>query len=404
MNSRLGHGDTKVQDVVALLDRFVSCDSSNPGVGEAEMAGVVAEDARSRGFDVRVVEGAPGRPNLLIDVVAGPGPALALNGHLDTKAVGDARPFWNTDPWDLTIDGDRAYGVGTSDMKAGIAAMLIATERWARMAERGRVQLVFTADEEAGGEHGAALLSARGEIDADAMILGEPAGVNRSWDALYTISRGVTCFEVVVHGEQGHSGLSGLYRPSATVAAARGIEALADFRPSHPDVGGIRMSPAVNAAVSMEGGVYYGVHPGLASFRTDIRTVPGMEREHLTDELKELLDAALPNGITYELNFEEGVRGWCPPAGIDAGHPLVDSAQRAAREVLGHELPLAAYPGATDASHFALAGGVPCITAFGPGLLSVAHGANEHVPVDDLGRAVDLFEATIREYCTSPAS
>jgi len=395
--------DQTTEDVIALLDRFVSCDSSNPGVGEAEMAGLVVDDARSRGFDVRVVEGTPGRPNVLVDVVAGPGPALALNGHLDTKAIGDALPLWTNDPWELTIDGDRAYGVGTSDMKGAIAAMLIATERWARNAERGRVQLVFSADEETGGEHGAALLSARREIDADAMILGEPAGVSGSWDALYTISRGVTCFEVVLHGKQGHSGLSGLLGPSATVAAARCIGALADFRPDHPAADGIRVSPTVNAAVSMDGGVFYGVHPGLASFRTDIRLVPGMERDHLTGELKELLDATVPEGIAYELDFEEGARGWCPPAGIDTGHPLVESARLAAREVLGRDLLPAAYPGGTDASHFALAGGTPCIAAFGPGLLSVAHGADEYVPVDDLARAVDLFETTIRNYCERSA-
>src|SRR5690606_20235933 len=148
---------------------------------------------------------------------------------------------------ELMTDGDLAYGLGSSDMKGAVAAMLRAAESWARDADRGRLSLVLTADEEAGSEHGAKALAANGLVDADAIVIGEPSGVRDPWEALYVISRGICCFEVVVEGQQGHSGLSERLVPSATVAAAKAITALASFHPTVSRPPAIRCSPTVNA-------------------------------------------------------------------------------------------------------------------------------------------------------------
>lgn len=385
-------------DTLALLDRLVAIDSQNPGPGEAEIAAFVAATARERGFETRVVEGAPGRPNVIVDVDAGGERSLALCAHLDTKPIGDAAGLWETDPLALELVGERAYGLGTSDMKAAAAAMLSAASRWSARAGSGRLQLVFCADEEAGSTHGAALLAAERAVTAEAMLVGEPAGIERSWEALYLVSRGMVCFEITVHATQGHSALSERLGPSATVAAARLIEAVDAFEPSFPPQPGIEARPTVNAAVRIEGGVFYGVHPGEASFAGEVRLVPGMDRESFDRELRACLDAALPAGASYELDYPAGTLGWTDAAQIAADHPLVASAQRAATAVLGAALPLAAYPGDTDASRFSHGAGIPAIASLGPGLLSVAHGANEYVPVADLEPATELYRTLVEDY------
>jgi acetylornithine deacetylase/succinyl-diaminopimelate desuccinylase-like protein len=386
-------------DTLALLAQLVALDSQNPGAGEREVAAFVAEAARERGFAVRMVEGAPGRTNVIAEADAGGPRSLALCAHLDTKPIGDAAPLWDTDPLRLEIVGERAFGLGTSDMKAAAAALLSATTRWSRgTAPAGRVQLVFCADEEAGSMLGAGLLAARGEVEAEAMIVAEPSGIERSWEALYTVSRGMTCFTVTIRGTQGHSALAEQLGTSATVAAARMIAALEDFEPTFPSTPGVDARPTVSPAVRIEGGVFYGVHPGEARFDGEVRLVPGMKRPRFDRELRACLDAALAEGVSYELSYADGTLGWTDASQIDPAHPLVASAGRAAASVLGEELPLAAYPGDTDASRFSHGAGIPAIASLGPGLLSVAHGANEYVPLADLEPATEIYRLAIDDY------
>ena len=383
--------------VLELAAELVAIDSQNPGVGEARIAAFVADHARERGLAAEVVETAPGRCNVLVTADAGVGKHLALSGHLDTKPIGDLSA-WHTPPLDLVVDGDLAYGLGSSDMKGALAAMLLAIESWARTARRGRLSLILTADEEAGSDHGSIALSRQGLVDADAIVIGEPSGVSNPWEAMYLISRGICCFEVVVRGKQGHSGLSDRLPTSATVAAAKAAIAIADFTPSVPRPPSIRCTPTVNAAVRMSGGVFYGVHPGEAVVASDIRLVPGMDRETLHRELCDLLAAALPTDVNWEIRYADGSLGWMEAVEIDPRHSVVTAAQRACTDVLGRELPLGAYPGGTDATHFTNIGGTPSVAALGPGWLSVAHGPDEHVGVSQLSQAERLYERLAHIY------
>jgi len=386
-------------DVLDLTAELVAIDSQNPGVGEAQIAGRVRAIAGELGLPARTVELRAGRPNVLLELDAGPGPALALCGHLDTKPIGDARSAWETDPFALTVDGDVAYGLGSSDMKGPVAALLLAAARWAAARDaRGRLVLVLTADEEAGSVWGAEALAAAGTVQADAMVIAEPSGLREPWEALFVGSRGICCFEVEIQGRQGHSGLSELLPPSATVAAAEAIRALAALRPAHPSVPGYRAEPTVNAAVQLAGGVFYGVHPGTATIGCEVRTVDGMERDALEAELRSALADAIPDGLAWELRFRDDSLGWMPPSRALPDHPVVEAAQQACAAVLGRRLPLAAYPGGTDATAFSRVAGLPCIASLGPGFITCAHGPNEYVPVAGLREAVDLYATLARTF------
>jgi succinyl-diaminopimelate desuccinylase len=79
----------------------------------------------------------------------------------------------------------------------------------------------------------------------------------------------------------------------------------------------------------------------------------------------------------------------------------VGVSRRACKEALGRELPLAAYPGGTDATWFGNVAGIPTIPSLGPGLLTVAHGANEHIRVEELSEAIHLYERLIAAYFES---
>lgn len=383
--------------VVDLATELVAIDSQNPGPGEGAIAAFIADRAREAGLETQVIETAPGRSNVLITADAGPGRHLGLSGHLDTKPIGDLSA-WHTDPLQMIIEDDRAYGLGTSDMKGAVAAMLLATRSWAQTATRGRLSLILTADEEAGCEYGSIALATNRAVEPDAIIIGEPSGIRAPWESTYLISRGICCFEVIIRGQQGHSGLSENLPTNANIAAAQAAKAIAHFTPTVPAENPVPCQPTVNAAVTMSGGVFYGIHPGEAVVASDIRLVPGMSQATLDRELRNLLQANLPSDIQWEIRYAPGSLGWMEAAQIDPEHPLVATAQTACVDILGTELPLAAYAGGTDATHFINIAGIPTIASLGPGWLSVAHGPNECVDVSHLQQAQQLYERAAHIY------
>ena len=115
------------------------------------------------------------RPNVAaIWPGAGGGRSLLLSGHMDTVPRGSAK--WNYDPFGATIEGNRLYGLGSNDMKGGIAAMLVAVEalREAGVRLRGDVLVETIVDEEFGGVNGTLAARLRGH-NADAAIITEPS-------------------------------------------------------------------------------------------------------------------------------------------------------------------------------------------------------------------------------------
>ena len=210
------------------------------------------------------------RPNMIVRIDgARPGPHLALCGHLDTKLVGDAADQWRTDPFTATIDWDRLYGLGSTDMKGALAAMILAGAAFQSVADRlaGSLSLIFTADEEYGSRYGAEYLSKEGLLEADAIILAEPSGLIRDWDATRIVSRGFCAFRVLVGGTQTHSSISdALPTVNAVEAMARTIVGLRrELRPRVPAHPLCRAGPTIDIGVKALGGVGYGVLPGPPS-------------------------------------------------------------------------------------------------------------------------------------------
>lgn len=104
----------------------------------------------------------------------GGGRSLLLSGHIDTVPRGSAK--WNYDPFGATIEGNRLYGLGSNDMKGGIAAMIVAVEalRKAGVELRGDLLVETIVDEEFGGVNGTLAARLRGH-NADAAIITEPS-------------------------------------------------------------------------------------------------------------------------------------------------------------------------------------------------------------------------------------
>src|SRR3954454_18239115 len=138
-----------MSDLVELLRDLVAIDSVNPelvpgGAGEGAVARFVAEWLERAGLEVTLQEVAPGRPNVVgVRRGSGGGRSLVLNAHMDTVGFAGMGS-----PLEPHVEGDRLYGRGACDMKAGLAAAMSCVASVDGLA--GDVIVAAVADEEGG--------------------------------------------------------------------------------------------------------------------------------------------------------------------------------------------------------------------------------------------------------------
>ena len=136
------------------------------------------------------------------------GPLLVFAGHTDVVPPGDLSS-WQSDPFDATISDAELFGRGAADMKASLAAMVVACERFVAASpdHAGRVGLLITSDEEGPAKDGTvkvmeALTNRRERIDW--CVVGEPSSTRELGDLVKNGRRGSLNGSLVIHGKQGH--------------------------------------------------------------------------------------------------------------------------------------------------------------------------------------------------------
>ena len=376
--------DDHAEALITLARDLVRTRSVNPP-GDERAAAVVAQRAAQRfGLeDSWIEEFEPGRANLLVRL-RGPecNRRLLFVSHLDTKPVGNAAE-WTVPPFEGVRHEGRLYGLGACDAKASVAAMVGAAGALAAADTpvAGELLLVLAADEEGPSTRGVQALVARG-LTADAAIVGEPAGIHDGFDFLHVAGRGMFSFRVRVHGNQTHSGLSDVLHPvNANLKAAQLLLRLHDgFRPRFDPHPAFPTGPTVNAGTLFDCRGAYGVIPGEAEFVTDVRVIPGMQREGLQAEVAAFLEHARASDpdLDAEVVADPGRLGWSAPQEIASDHALVQHVRAAMRRVLGREPVTGGYPATTDARYLSTAG-IPTLPALGPGRITLAHAPDEWV-------------------------
>ncbi len=246
----------------------------------------------------------------------GDGPPLTFTGHLDTVPV-DA-DAWSADPYGAERDGDKVVGRGTSDMKSGVAAAVVATaEHVARPHTCRGVQLVLTAGEETGctGLLGLDAAARAALATGGPLVVAEPTA-----NELVLGHKGAHWMRLTATGRAAHGSAPEL-GDNAVVRLARAAVALHDHRgwPRHDRFGPVTANVGV-----LRGGVAPNVVPDTAELLLDVRTVPGVAVEQLrtqvgvlAGERVEVADhVVLPPLDTPPTTRSSGSCGrrWPPPA------------------------------------------------------------------------------------------
>ena len=379
------------QELVELARELVATPSPNPPGDERKVAELLRQAMGRLGYSsLRAPAKLETRPNLIGEIGHG-GRVLILNGHMDTKPSGDEGQ-WNTPPFDPVVRDGVLYGLGSTDMKGAVAAMIYAGAALVEVdALPGTLRITLSADEEAGSHFGTRYLALQDEVRADAVVVGEPTGFNRPWEYVAVASRGMSAFRVTTFGTQMHSSLSD--RVPSVNASVKLAEVLArmarEFQPRHP--AGTGRKPTVNLGVTLQGGVFFGVYPGSAEFGVDVRTVPGMTLDELQEDVEAFLERLRREDRELRVQAEwVPDLGWSPPSSIPVDHPIVEAAMWAAREVLRRDVPPDTMPAFTDGTFWSMAG-IPAIPAFGPGSLLFAHQPNERINVQEIVEASRIY-------------
>jgi acetylornithine deacetylase/succinyl-diaminopimelate desuccinylase-like protein len=419
-----------------LLQRLIRFNTVNPPGAEEEAQHFLRDTLAAVGFECELLAAIEGRPNLIARLPGGSdGPRLCLLGHVDTVLADPSD--WSVDPWSGELKDGCVWGRGALDMKSQVAAevaaaTLLAEEGW--RPEAGELMLVLTADEEAGGEFGAMWLCAEhpDKVRCD-LVVNEGAGEVIEFDGrrcygVCVAEKGVFRFTLSTRGAAGHASIPRIGDNALTKMAPL-LEALSDGRPA------IEPSPeaeAFVAALGLDPGDLAGaleavesrdprvavllepmlgvtmtptmisasekinVIPAHAELQVDCRVLPGGDEEHARARAREVLGE---DG--YELRFDESVVG--NRSSIET--PLMDTMRGFVEdEDPGAEVSAVMLPGFSDSRWFRDA--FPDCVAYGffpqnqMDLFEVApliHGADERVPVEDLGLAARCYARLAQE-------
>ncbi|WP_433629444.1 M20 family metallopeptidase [Halomicrococcus sp. NG-SE-24] len=377
----------RTREVVALTRDLVERESENPPGNER----VVAEFLRTRledssiPFEVASYEVESDRPNVVARVGNPEHGSVLLTGHVDVVPANASE--WTGDPYRLREQDGRIVGRGTADMKAALAAKVLATESYYEAVDDpGEVILGFVVDEEDTGAGTRALVE-RG-VDADAAIIGEPTERE-----VCIAQKGVARYEVTVNGESGHSG-----RPDDAVNAVAGLRQVLERIEAFDDrlreeTNHEFLAPETITVTEIEGGIAPNVVPDSATATVDWRFLPGTTSADPFDRrLRELLDDVTVDGRTIDVDIERTV--FARAAAVPANHDLVQGVLDAADSV-GVSADAVGFNAATDARFLIHDAGIPAVL-FGPGSIqNDAHTVDESISVTDLVSTVDTYRAAL---------
>lgn len=339
------------------------------------------------------------RPNLVaIKTGTGNGKSIILNGHVDTVPLDDLSK-WTNHPLSGTIKDGLLYGRGASDMKAGVAAMILAVKyiNDLQIEHKGDIIIQSVVDEEGGG-NGTLSCITEGYL-ADAAIVTEPTELQ-----ILCASRGVYLLEVEVEGSPIHSCLkwSGVNAIEKMIKIIQGLSEL------ERQWLAIRKNPLLPSPTitlgEIQGGISAATVPGKCTARFDVKYLP--------EQVDEYGNVTKINGEDIKREVEEKIKYICQgdewladhpvkmnwyisvnPYSISVNEPIVKTISNNYQALTG-SYHISGMPSGADARHLYNVRKIPTVI-FGPGKLKNAHSINEHVDINEFLLSIKVLAATI---------
>jgi len=309
-------------------------------------------------------------------------PIFCFAGHTDVVPPGDVGD-WKSDPFEPDIRGEHVYGRGSADMKSGLAAMVVAVERFVGTYpdHPGSIAFLITSDEEGRARDGTLkvieALTDRGER-IDWCVIGEPSSHTKLGDVVRIGRRGSLSGMLEVRGIQGHVA----YPHLADNPIRRFAPVLAELHGIVWDEGNEFFPPTSFQVVNIQSGIGApNVTPAQLSARFNFRYSTEWDHHRLKERVHAILDA---HEIDYELRWHLSGEPFLTEPGR-----LINAVSRAVEEHIGQAPELSTGGGTSDGRFISPAGAD--VVELGPVSTSI-HKVDEHVRMEDVGALSAMYQ------------
>jgi len=378
-------------EIVEFTKNLVAVATENPpGNHYKSCVDLIVKKLSEIGLDYEIIEVPESESLKRYCIVSSYGPGddtLYFHGHYDVVPASSMEQF------NPLIKSEKLYGRGSADMKSGLAAMIYAVKaiKDAETDLKGSIGLTLVPDEETGGILGSQYLSERGILGRNGvgMLTPEPtSGV--VWNA----NRGAISLNITVNGKPAHVGLQheGINAFEEMLPIANALlelkkeveERITDYKV---------MPEAARHSILMMGGQSGGgsnfnLVPGEFSFTLDRRINPEEELETEKQKLVDVLGTIRNEGIDLDYQiFQEGYS-----SGVREDTPLALSLAKNIESITGNPPEFEMCPGLLEIRFYAQKG-IPAF-AYGPGLLTISHGPDEYVEIDNIMKHTAIYALT----------
>ena len=390
-------------DVARLTSSLVRIKSENPPGSTADVVAFIGEYLDLLGVKNRIISHPGGRDNL---ITTEPDPRLLLCGHVDVvPAIPDD---WTHDPYGGEIAGGYVWGRGTTDMKGGCAALLIACRDLIESGVTPNVQFAFVCDEETGGPYGIRSLLAQDLLLPRECLIAEPTPAMSPAVG----QKGLYRIDLSFRGRPVHSSLYPLVGKSAVMAAFDLIGYLRKVH-AHPFPVSEDLQPLVMQSARIFRDIF-GIEGGdeiLTRVMFNPGRIEGGEKANIVAEQCRMeLDIRVPWGCSLD-DLRKSIAEHAPDAVIretnvaapSLTHPdarVVRTVSREVERVYGTVAPFLQWA-ASDAKYLRDKGFD--VAEYGPGDIPTLHAVDERVSIKQLEKAVDVYRGVIREYSGDPS-
>ncbi len=315
---------------------------------------------------------------------SGGGKNLLLNGHLDTVGLAGM-----ADPFNPAIEAGKMSGRGVYDMKAGLAACLIAARRAAALHLAGDVIVTGVIDEEMASLGTQAICRELDRWRPAAAIVAEPTEM-----ALAVAHKGfawfdVETFGVAAHGSRPHLGVDAIARMGRVLVELEQHDLALRANPTHRHLG----SGSVHASI-IQGGQEVSSYPAYCRLQLERRTVPGESPDLAQAQLQALLDRCAAADPAFEARLTRGLAR--EPFEVAGDAAIVQLCQEHLARVTGHPAQVGGVSFWADSALLSAAG-VPAVL-LGPAGAG-AHGREEWIDLESVHQCADVFTAVAQEFC-----
>ncbi len=402
------------RELLKLCCDLVKAKGENPPGDVSESTQVIQSFLKDNGLQFKQLEPSPGHINTLVSI-GGKGKNIVLCGHIDTVPAGDSSK-WSFPPYCGLIKNGEILGRGSTDMKGGIAATLMALAALQQFEKdfQGKVTAAFVCDEEIGGNFGAKWLIENKKINGDACLITEPSAYLAYGYTIDFGERGAYWLKFTALGKPAHGSWPMMGRNAITtmtnfLSEVRKIEEIGVKTPEEA-AELVMNGKQILAKIARQNGIpiksmtrildHYTVNVGVIGGGTKTNVVPEKCAAEVDfripiggskKDVDTYIQKAKPKGFSYKILQES------PPSYSNFDDKLTQIVKLSVKKFFNVTPPATAVWATSDAWHFRDILGIPTLT-FGPGFIEKAHSYDETVSAIDVINSTKVYANVVDDY------